>query len=121
MTTKEVAEKHYEFCSNNDQNGAIEALYHQDIVSIEPEGTQNRVIRGLDAVRKKSADFQAMVEEVHGGTLSEPVVSTDHFTVSMSMDVSFKEGGRMNIDEICVYEVKDGKIIREEFFFKVPS
>jgi len=35
----------------------------------------------------------------------------------MGMDVTMKGAPRMNMDEICLYEVKDGKIIREEFFF----
>jgi hypothetical protein len=33
------------------------------------------------------------------------------------MDVTMKGRGRMNLEEICVYQVKDGKIVREEFFF----
>jgi hypothetical protein len=24
------------------------------------------------------------------------------------------------MDEICVFEVRDGKIVREEFFYRVP-
>jgi ketosteroid isomerase-like protein len=35
----------------------------------------------------------------------------------MGMDVTMKGFGRMNMDEVCVFEVKDGKIVSEQFFF----
>jgi len=28
-----------------------------------------------------------------------------------------KGAGRTNIEEICVYQVNDGKIVREQFYF----
>jgi hypothetical protein len=33
----------------------------------------------------------------------------------MRLDVTMKGQGRMDMKEVCVYDVKDGKIIREEF------
>jgi hypothetical protein len=35
----------------------------------------------------------------------------------MSFDVTFKERGRQQMEELCVFEVKDGKIINEQFFY----
>jgi limonene-1,2-epoxide hydrolase len=35
----------------------------------------------------------------------------------MGMDVTMKGAGRINMEEIAVYEVKDGKIVKEQFFF----
>jgi ketosteroid isomerase-like protein len=35
----------------------------------------------------------------------------------MGMDVTMKGGQRMKMDEVCVFKVKDGKIVSEEFFF----
>jgi hypothetical protein len=32
------------------------------------------------------------------------------------MDVTMKARGRMKLEEVCVYEVKDGKIASERFF-----
>ncbi len=52
-----------------------------------------------------------------GGYCSEPVVGGNHFSVAMGMDVTMKGGERMQMDEIAVYEVKDGKIVKEQFFF----
>jgi hypothetical protein len=35
----------------------------------------------------------------------------------MGMDVTMKGQGRSKMDEIAVYEVKDGKIVKEQFFY----
>jgi hypothetical protein len=32
------------------------------------------------------------------------------------MDVTLKGMGRQHMAELCVYEVKDGKVIKEQFF-----
>jgi hypothetical protein len=44
-------------------------------------------------------------------------VGGTHFAVAMGMDVTMKGAGRLNMDEIAVYEVKNGKIVKEQFFF----
>ena len=54
---------------------------------------------------------------MHSGYCSEPVVGGTHFAVAMGMDVTMKGAGRLNMDEIAVYEVKNGKIVKEQFFF----
>jgi hypothetical protein len=35
------------------------------------------------------------------------------------MDVTYKEAGRMGMSEVAVYEVKDGKIIAEQFIYNM--
>jgi limonene-1,2-epoxide hydrolase len=35
----------------------------------------------------------------------------------MTLDATMTGMGRMQLDEICVYEVKDGKIVFEQFFY----
>lgn len=35
----------------------------------------------------------------------------------MTMDITMKGMGRFTMEEICVYEVNDGKIVREDFFY----
>ena len=61
--------------------------------------------------------FQNMIEESHGGYLTKPLVAGTHFAVGMAIDVTMKGSGRMKMDEIAVYEVKDGKIVKEQFLF----
>ena len=58
-----------------------------------------------------------MVEEMHSGFVSDLVVGGNFISCAMGMDVTMKGMGRMQMDEIAVYEVKEGKIISEQFFF----
>ncbi len=55
---------------------------------------------------------------MHSASVSEPLVAADHFAIHMKMDISYKNGHRAVMDEIAVYEVNDGKIIFEQYFFK---
>ena len=49
-------------------------------------------------------------------SVSDPVVAGDFFSCSMMVDLTTKEQGRNKMEEICVYEVQDGKIVKEQFF-----
>jgi len=54
---------------------------------------------------------------MHGGYSNQPQVAGNHFAVAMGMDVTMKGQPRMTMDEIAVYEVKNGKIVKEQFFY----
>jgi hypothetical protein len=72
---------------------------------------------GLEAILAKGKSFAEMFE-VHGGTMSEPVVAGAFFSVAMTADVTPRAGGpRFTMEEIAVYEVRAGKIVREQFFY----
>ena len=66
---------------------------------------------------QKGKQFGEMVEEMHGGYSHPAQVAGNHFAVAMGMDVTMKGQGRMKMDEIAVYEVKEGKIVKEQFFY----
>lgn len=120
MTTQDVANRFNELAQTGQYDKIQEELYAGNAVSIEPAhaaamGMSNA--EGLDAIKAKGAAFNAMVEEMHGGYSTEPVVAGNHFSVAMGMDITMKGMGRSKMDEIAVYEVKDGKIVKEQFFF----
>jgi len=120
MTTKEVAARFKELADQNQFDQVQDELYAPDCESIEPPhaaamGMVN--VQGLDAIKEKGKKFNAMVEEMHGGFTGEPIVAGNYFSVPMGMDITMKGFARMNMEEIAVYEVKDGKITKEQFFF----
>lgn len=117
MTTQEVADKLVGYCKQGQFDEAINTLYDDSIVSVEPDGAPMKEVRGIEAVRQKTAHFNSMVEEVHGMEISEPLVADKFFTCSMKMDVTFKGAARTSMNELCLYKVDGGKIVREEFFF----
>jgi hypothetical protein len=69
------------------------------------------------ADRLVTKQFGSMIEKRHGGSFSDPLVCGKYFSVSMTLDATFKGIGRNLNEEICIYEVKDGKIVFEQFYF----
>ncbi|MEL6989896.1 MAG: nuclear transport factor 2 family protein [Bacteroidota bacterium] len=120
MTTKEVADQLVNLCRTGQYEEAQNSLYADHCVSVEPEGAMwSQRVEGMEAIKQKGAQWAAMVEEVHSAEVSDPIVAGGHFAVTMKNDVTFKEGGRQQIEEVAVYEVADGKIVKEQFFFPV--
>ena|ERR1043165_6019847 len=118
MTTQEVADRLADFFKENKWTEAQNELFSEDAQSIEPPHAQGlQTVKGLDNIRKKAEQFNAMVEEMHGGYVGEPIVAGNFIAVTMGMDVTMKGMGRMKMDEIAIYEVKNGKIVREQFFY----
>ncbi len=117
MTTQEVADKLVGYCRKGQFDEAMTELYAQNIVSIEPKGTPMERAEGYEAVLQKAEFFNNMVSEYHGNEVSEPLVADNFFSCRMKMDATFKEGGRQTMEEICLYEVEKGKIVKEEFFY----
>ncbi|MBI1341655.1 MAG: nuclear transport factor 2 family protein [Terrimonas sp.] len=118
MTTQELANRFNELAQSGRWDLIQSEMYAENAESIEPAhapGLQS--VKGLEAIREKGKQFGAMVEEMHGGYSNEPQVAGNHFAVAMGMDVTMKGMGRMKMDEIAVYEVKDGKIVKEQFFY----
>lgn len=118
MTTQDVANRFHQLAQTGQWQQIQDELYADDVVSIEPEHSQGlKTAKGKEALREKGKQFGEAVEEMHGGYSNEPIVAGTHFAVAMGMDATMKGMGRMKMDEIAVYEVKDGKIVKEQFFF----
>ena len=117
MNTEEVAQKVVELCRKQAWKEAIDTLYADDIVSVEAHSMDggSPEIRGIEGVRKK-ADWWASSMEVHSFKATGPFVAHDRFVVQFDVDVTDKDSNkRMQMSEVGVYTVKDGKIVREEF------
>ncbi len=119
MTTQEVADKLVQLCREGKNDQAIEELYADNVVSREPKGSDMELTEGKIAVKNKTLQWEESVQEIHSATLSDPIVAEHHFSLVMDIDATYKEHGRMKMSEICVYEVKDGKIIADEFFYRM--
>ena len=118
MTTTDVANKLVELCRLGKIDETLETLFAEDAQSIEANEMMGpKVVTGSDAIKAKSVAFQSGLEEFHGATISDPIVAGNSFAISWALDATFKDRGRMTIQEICAYQVKDGKIVLEQFFY----
>ena len=117
MTIQEIANRLVELCRKGDFEKAQQELYGSDVISTEPFATPEfeKETKGLKAVITKGKVFTSMVQEMHNLAVSQPLFADNSFAISMTMDVTMKGKERMRMTELCVYEVKDGKIISEIF------
>lgn len=119
MTTQEVANKLVEYCRESKTELAYQELYSPNIISIEPAGAQMEKAEGMEAVLQKGQIWEGMIQEYHSTTVGDPIVVGNHFSLPMSMEVTYKGALSPSImEEICVYEVKDGRIVKEQFFYE---
>jgi hypothetical protein len=116
-TTFEVASKLVKLCRAGKNVEAIKELYDDRIVSIEPKGSRAEKTEGKTTVQGKTTQWLDMVEKIHSSKISDPLVSDNYFSVVMDTDVTLKGKGRSTMKELAVYEVKEGKIIKENFFY----
>lgn len=118
MTIQEVASRMSELFKENKWQQVQDELYADDVISIEPEGAPGlQTVKGKEALKEKGKQFQEMIEEMHGGWCSDILVGGEYLTCAMGMDVTMKGMGRVKMEEVCVYKVKDGKVVSEQFFF----
>ena len=118
MSTQQIAARLAELCRQGQFEAAQKELFAKDAVSIEPAETPQfpKETKGLNAIIDKGHKWSSMVEQVHGCTASAPLVAGNAFAITLAMDVTMKGRGRTKIEEVCVYETKDGKIASERFF-----
>ena len=119
MTTTDIANRLVELCSKGDFEAAQKKLFAKNAISIEPHSTPvfEKETKGLDAIIEKGHKWNEMVEKYHGTKVSSPLVAGNSFAVTMHMSVTMKEKGKKEeMTELCVYNVKDGQIISEQFY-----
>jgi ketosteroid isomerase-like protein len=118
MSTIEIANKLVELCRQG-RNLEAKALYAEHAVSVEafaPPGAQ-KASQGLAAIRAKS-EWWVANHEVHSAHVAGPWPNEDRFIVGFQFDVTHKPSGqRMKMEEMALYTVEKGQIVREEFFY----
>jgi hypothetical protein len=117
MSTQEVADKLVGMCREGKFDEVYKKLFADDAVAIEPDSSPAPRTEGKPALLAKAAQFNEMVEEMHGFSVSEPIVADTYFACTMLLDATMKGQGRQKMVEVCVYGVKDGKVVSEQFFY----
>lgn len=106
----------------------LEKLYSPEAVSAEayamPGSETSSESFGLEAIKGKHAWWSASFEMLDDGLTPEERVQgpyyfgEDRFGVRFSMKTKNRETGAIEeMTELATYHVKDGRIVREEFFY----
>jgi ketosteroid isomerase-like protein len=122
-STAAVAKELVALCREGRNLDAVNKLYSPRIVSIEPVGNEAMPaeMTGIDAIRQKHEWWDAN-NEVHSMEVNGPFLGDNQFAVQYDFDTTFKPTGQRNrMTEMALYTVKDGKIVREHFYYHVPN
>ncbi len=118
MSAQEIAQNLVEHCRNHTEAEALNTLYADNAVSIEPMAPEgvSPVSEGRDAIQGKH-DWWGANFEVHSSELEGPFVNGNNFGVIFEIDATDKNSGeRWKAKEIALYETDGEKIVRETFF-----
>ena len=122
----EIGKKLVELFNQGKSSLAIDTLYSPDIVSIEAVAMppRSQQCNGLAAVKGKTEWFESN-HDIHQGLATGPWPHGNRFIVCFKIEVTPKAGPmagkRFTMEEAALYEVKNGKIVREEFFYSRGS
>ena len=120
-STATIAQELVKLCRQGHNLDAVNRFYSPNIVSIESVGTPEMPaeMTGIDAVRKKHHWWDEN-NEVHSSEANGPFIGENQFAVQYTYETTFKPTGqRSRFTEMALYTVKDGKIVREQFFYNV--
>lgn len=116
-----TAHKLVDLCNAHKEAEALDTLYAPDAVSVEAlamPGSESAEAPGLAAIKGKHAWWNGAFE-MHASYAEGPYFhGKDRFAVKFVAETTNRETGqRSKMQEIGIYTVKDGKIVREEFFY----
>jgi len=117
MTVQEIANKLVQYCREGKFEQCYTELYSPEILSAEPPGMGIPEVKGMGGIAEKGKKWNENILEFHSSEVGDPIVADSHFSLTMSVDATFKDIGRSNTSQICVYKVADGKIVEERFFY----
>jgi len=122
MSALEIGRKLVALCNEGKNLEALDTLYSKDAESVEAMAMPELPARmkGVDALKKKNEWWFAN-NEVHSGGAKGPFPHGDRFAVIFNYDVTPKAGPmagqRTQMEEVGLYTVDGGKIVKEEFFY----
>ncbi len=116
MTLREKTQDIYNLMGEGKLLDAFDKYYGEEIVITEPRGTW----MGFKEVRAHEEEFLGMIKEFHGLEV-KAITSDEEAGIVMhetTMDVTFQDGNRVNMEQVGVQRWKDGKIVHEKFYYQ---
>ncbi len=121
MNVKEIADALVAGCKDGSARANLRVLYAPDAQSVEAADMGGgRTTTGIAGIEGKH-DWWEGAHDIHKVDVKGPFLhGDDRFAVIFGMDVTTKETGqRVQMEEVGIYHVADGKITREEFFYSM--
>jgi len=93
---------------------AFEKYYHEEI---EMQENSNPAVKGKDFHRNREIEFLSNVTDFRAASVKSLAVNGNTSFVIWSYDYTHKEWGVRKYTQVSVQQWKDGKIIKEQFFY----
>ena len=118
LNTKQIAQQLVSLLKEKKFLEAQSQLFTQDASSHEPKPFSDRSACGLTAIMQKEELFLASIKEWKTFEITKPIISNDHFSIGMKANLILKNDREVSLDEIIVYQVEEGKIANEFFYYQ---
>ena len=93
---------------------AFESFYHDDVIMQEND---NPEFIGKAVNRKREEEFFASITEFRGAKPLKVTIGENTTMVEWHFDYTHKDWGVKNYTQVAVQDWKDGKIIKEKFYY----
>jgi hypothetical protein len=121
MTTQEIASHYHQLMNERKFLEIQDTYYAEDVVCQEMEKAATMglavITHGIEAIKAKGIARRATIETIHSYYCSEPLVAGEFFSVVLKQDITFKGRPRLSIEEIGIFQVRNGKVVKEQFFY----
>ena len=121
MTYLERAQKLAEMIGQGQLNEALDELYDDNVVIIEATGD---TFETKSKQKERVVEWQNSLEAMHGGGVYA-ITANEEAEVTMIesyVEVTFKGApGPVKFEEVAVQNWKDGKIIKERFYYNAAG
>lgn len=119
MDMMSVANELVAGCRESRAKENLDKIYAPDAVSVEAvDMGQGRETKGLDGIKAKHDWWEGAMEMLEAEVKGPMPHGDDRFAVIFRSKVKERASGTVfDMEEVGVYTVKDGKIVREEFFY----
>lgn len=97
---------------------AFEQFYADDIVMQENTSTP---MAGKAANRERERQFVDSIEQFHGARLLAAAAHGDTSLSEWWMDVTFKGGVRVKLEQVAVRRWRDGQVAHERFYYNASN
>ncbi len=116
MTYKEKAQDIYNMLGQGQLMEAFDKYYAENIVMTEPRGTRE----GKATCRDYEIQFLNNLQEFHGLDIHSVASDEENATtfVESTMDVTFKDGNRVKMEQVAVQKWEGDQIVHERFYYE---
>ena len=97
---------------------AFDRFYDESVVMQENAATPTV---GKTANRDREVKFVESIEQFHGAQVLGSGAGADRSYSEWTMDVTFKGGIRVKLEQVAARQWRNGKIVHERFYFNAAN